>query len=144
MMARSNLSAILRGPSSGANPSFSINSTAPKFPLGPDDLNLGLPDAGRGDRRIMEACEITAHLQRADPEAVPGMRFVEMPARVVDDIPCDAGLHHVVGQQGLGEIIGIQLLAGHLLDVAAGGIHDLAGIGGQRAVAAHLVVGLPA
>ena len=101
-------------------------------------------NAGLGDRRVVEVLEITAHLQRADSEAVPGMRFVEMPARVVHDIPADAGFHHVVGQQGLGEIIGIQLLAGHFLNVAAGGVHELAGVGGQRAIAAHLVVGLAA
>src|SRR5260370_38450966 len=90
----------------------------------------------------MEAGEVAPDIQGADAETVPAVRLGEVPARVVDDIPSDAGFLHIVRQQGLRKIVWFKLFAGALLNMSARGIHDLPGVGWQRAVAARVPEGL--
>ena len=56
------------------------------------------------------ALQIVADLDRPAADAPVGVRLLEMPARVIDDIPVDAVLLDVVGQQGLREISVLKLL----------------------------------
>ena len=56
------------------------------------------------------------------------MRFCEMSAVVVGDVPIDAVLLDIIGKQLLAEILIVELLATHLvLDERPRLIHDLSG-----------------
>ena len=86
---------------SGLKPSFSQNRTALMFPDGPMTSTLAPAKVGGEDVRLLRRVEIVADLDRPAADAAVGVRLLEMPARVIDDVPVDAVLLDVVGQQGL-------------------------------------------
>ena len=94
---------------SGLNPSFSQNRIAADIPGWTDDVDVR---AGETPPATMSgsftAVQIIADLDRPAADAPVGVRLLEMPARVVDDVPVDAVLLDVVGQQGLREISVVQ------------------------------------
>ena len=104
MIARSKRSASLTASNSGMKPSFSMNRMAPKRCLG--------PRSGRRRHRVeidgmlvrclvvADAAEIVADLQRPERHrSCSSCGSLEMAAIVVDDIPVDALLLDVVGQE---------------------------------------------
>ena len=63
----------------------------------------------RDDVRVLHRVQIIADFDRPAADAPIGVRLLEMTARVVDDVPIDAVLFDVVGQQGLREISVVQV-----------------------------------
>ena len=108
----------------------------------PEGVELRLAKRRVHEFGIVLACEVIPHLKRADAEALAVVRFGEMTARVVDDVPVDVVFVKVIGQQGLCEIVVPQFPAGHLLNVRPSGVHDLPGVRGQRVVTAYFEIRL--
>ena len=113
--------------------------------------------AGREDRQLRQLhlqlrqrvlsdrAQVPAHLERAQRHDAPGVRLVEMATGVEHDVPLGRRarmLVHEVGQELLREVLIVERAAGQALDLAACGVHDLAGVRRQRAAAARLEVGL--
>jgi hypothetical protein len=48
-----------------------------------------LAEARIDDGGIIELCEVVANIQSADAESFPAVRFGEVSARIVDDVPVD-------------------------------------------------------
>jgi hypothetical protein len=94
---------------------------------------------------LIDLAKMLADIDRAQRHDAPGVRLVEVAAGVEHDVPL-AGrvrmLVHEVGQELLGEVLIVEHAAGKPLDLGARGIHDLAGVRWQGAVAARLEVGL--
>jgi hypothetical protein len=93
---------------------------------------------------LSDFVQMPAHLDRAQRHDAPGVRLVEVPAGVEHDVPLGCRtrmLVHEVGQELLGEVLIVERTSGEALDLAARGVHDLAGVRRQRAAAARLEVG---
>ena len=72
-------------------------------------------DADRLDLRLVLALDVVPHRQRAEADHPSSVRLGEMPPVVPRDVPVRrlrrVGVHEV-GQQGLGEILGVDLSGG--------------------------------
>ena len=84
-----------------AEPFLFAEQDARDAPGWTDDVDAGAGKVGGEDVRLLCRVEIVADLDRPAADAAVGVRLLEMPARVIDDIPVDAGLLDVIGQQRL-------------------------------------------
>ena len=69
-----------------------------------DDIDARVGKLRGDDVRLLQRVQIIADLDRPAANSAIGVRLLEMTARVVDDIPIDAVLFDVIGQQGLREV----------------------------------------
>ena len=96
----------------------------------------------------MRAGEIAADLERAQRYRLGGVRFHEMTAGVIDDVPGRGSLEppaHVLGQQGLREVaveVAAEGFVGVLQNQRAGRIHHLSSGGGKASAPTGLGIGL--
>ena len=81
---------------------------AAEIPGWADDVDARVGKVGGDDVRLLRRVQIIADLDRPAADAPVGVRLLEMPARVIDDVPIDAVLLDVIGQQGLREISVLQ------------------------------------
>jgi hypothetical protein len=81
-----------------------------EIPGGTDDIDARAGKVSGNDVRLLDRAQIIIDLDSPAADAAVGVWLFEMPARVIDDIPVDAVLLDVIGQQSLGKIPVLKLL----------------------------------
>lgn len=102
-----------------------------------DYIDAGVGKMSAHDFRGLHRAQIVANFERADSDAATGVRFFEVAAYIVNNVPIDAVVLDVVRHESLREISVAKLFVlGQLHDLRAGLIVDLPHQRGQRVVRA--------